>query len=222
MDMKEIRAGEITAETIDQQADAWKQAVEDSTSASEAYMADLADRKAALVQRTAEYQKQVDDLRVARKKRAAEVNDLTSRCQFDEAAAAEFKVEKLDETISMLERKIRLLNSAEMKGDPDCYEVAKQAHEKAESEREACVDGLHQMYLAVQNEIQRLQEMKTKIGNVSAFVRRFGPNDNFSAVDRHFRELDRIEREARERWQAEQAAQKAAAKKAKAQIVVPY
>lgn len=202
MDNQEIKAGEITADIIDQQADAWKQAVEESTSASEAYMADLADRKAALVQRTAEYQKQVDDLRVARKKRAAEVNDLTSRCQFDKAAEAEFEVDRLDETISMLERKIRLLNSAEMKGDHGCYEVAKQAHEKAESERETCVDGLHQMYLAVQNEIQRLQEMKTKIGNVSEFVRKFGPNDGFAAVDRHFRELDRIERENRERWQA--------------------
>lgn len=209
MDNQEIKAGEITADIIDQQADSWKQAVEESTSASEAYMADLADRKEALAKRASEYQVMAKKTKKARDKAAEQVTDLTSRGRFDEAAAAEIKVEKLDQTISVLGRKIRLVSTAELKGDSDLYEVAKQAHEKAESEREACVDGLHQMYCAVQGEIHRLNEMKTKISNLSEYVRKFGPNDNFISVDRHFRELDRIERENRERWQAEQAAQKA-------------
>lgn len=219
--MKEIRAGEITAETIEQQADAWKKATEEAKEASADYMADLDARKGALVQRAAEYQKQIDDLRVVRKKRAAEVNDLTSRDRFDEAVEAEFMVERLDKTISMLERKIQLVNSAEMKGDSGCYGVAKQAHKKAEAERKKCADALSQLYQTVQAEISRLREVMTRITNMSSYVRSNGPDDGFDAVDRHFRDLDRIEREARERWQAEQAAQKAAANKTKAQIVVP-
>ena len=221
MDMKGIRAEEITAETIEQQANAWKQATAEAKDASAAYTADLAARKAVLSQRAAEYQKQVDDLRVARKTRAAEVNDLTSRDRFDEAVEAELRVEKLDKTISMLERKIQMVSSAELKGDPGCYEVAKQAHEKAEAERQKCADALSQLYQTAQAEISRLREVMTRITNMSSYVCAYGPDDGFDAVDRHFRELDRIEREARERWQAEQAAQKAAASQTKAQIVVP-
>lgn len=221
MDMKEIRAGEITAETIKQQADAWNKATEEAKDASAAYMADLEARKDALARRSAEYQKQADDLRVVREKRAAEVNDLTSRGRFDEAAEAEFKVERLDKTISMMERKIQLVNSTEMKGDPGCYEVAKQAHEKAENERHKCTDALGQLYQTTEAEISRLREILTRISNMSSYVRSYGPDDGFDAVDRHFRELDRIEREARERWKVEQAAKKASTGGGKIQVVVP-
>lgn len=221
MDMKEIRAGEITAEIIEQQADAWKKATEEAKEASGAYTADLEARKAALVQRAAEYQKQIEDLGVARKKRAEEVNDLTSRDRFDEAVEAEFQVERLDRTITMLERKIQLVSSAEMKGDSGCYGVAKQAHEKAENERQKCADALSQLYHTAQTEISRLREILTRISNMSSYVRSYGPDDGFDAVDRHFRDLDRIEREARERWQAEEAAKKVAGNRAKVQIVLP-
>ena len=221
MEMKEIKAGEITAEIIEQQADTWKQAVESASEASAAYMQDLESRKAALEKQEADFRKEINDLRAVREKSAIKVNDLASRSQFDEAVEEEYNVERLDKTIEKMERKARMLKAGNLKGDASCYEVAKQAHEKAEAERQKCGDALSQLYQGVQAEISRLREIKDRISNLSNYVRSYGPDDGFDAVDRHFRELDRIEREARERWQAEQAAQKAAANKTKAQIVVP-
>ena len=220
MNIQEISAGEITAEIVDQQGSAWKQAVEDATRASAAYMADLEARKAALAQRAAEYRKQVDGLRVARQKTAAEVNDLTSRCKFDEAAAAENEVKKQDNSISMLERKLHLVNSAETKGDSGCYEAAKQAHEAAEEARNTYSEALSHLYATAQAEVSRLREIMTRISNLSSYVRNYAPDDGFQNVERHFQDLDRIEREAKERWQAEQDAKKTE-RKGISQVAVP-
>lgn len=220
MDIQKVKAGEITAEIIDQQGAAWKQAVEDAKAASTAYMQYLESRKAALANRAAEYRKEVDDLHNTRKMRAAEVNDLTSRGRFDEAAEAEIEVEKLDATISMLERKLRLVSSAEMKGDTECYEAAKQAHEAAEEARKAYEDALSHLYSTTQAEVSRLREIMNRISNLSNYVRNYAPDDGFHKVDRHYRDLDRIEREAREKWQAEQADACAAASNERKPVVI--
>ena len=220
MNVKEIAAGEITAEIIDHQADAWKQAVEDAKKASAVYMDDLSSRKAALANRAAEYQKEADNLRNTRKVKAATVNDLTSRGRFDEAAEVEVEVERLDAAISMLERKLRLINSAEMRGDSSCYEAAKQAHEKAEALRNNCIDALSLLHQSAQAEVSRLKEHMNKISNLTRYVQSYGPDDGFCNVDRHFRDLDRIEREAREKWQAEQAEARAATSHGREPVVI--
>lgn len=220
MDIQKVKAGEITAEIIDQQGAAWKQAVEDAKTASTAYMQDLESRKAALANRAAEYRKEVDDLHNTRKMRAAEVNDLTSRGRFDEAAEVEVEVEKLDATISMLERKLRLINSAEMRGDADCYEAAKQAHEKAEALRNNCIEALSLLHQSAQTEVSRLKAHMNKISNLTRYVQSYGPDDGFHKVDQHFRDLDRIEREAHEKWQAEQAEVRAATNHGREPVVI--
>ena len=220
MNIQEIKAGEITAEIVEQQSSAWKQAVEDTKAAAAAYIQDIENRKAALAKRAAEYQSQADELRTARNKAADQVADLTSRGRFDEAAAAECEVEKLDNSISMLERKLRLVNSAEMKGDPGYYKAAKQAHETAEEARSVYNDALSHLYTTAKAEVSRLREVMDRISNLLNYVRNYAPDDGFHKVDRHFRDLARIEREAKERWQAEQDAKKNQ-RKGNTQVVIP-
>lgn len=220
MNIQEITAREITAEIVGQQGSVWKQAVEDAKAAAEAYMQDLESRKAALAKRAEEYQAQAEEQKTARNRAAAEVTDLTSRGRFDEAAVAECEVEKLDNSISMLERKLRLVNSAEMKGDSGCYEAAKQAHEAAEEARNTYSEALSHLYATAQAEVSRLHEIMTRISNLTNYVRNYAPDDGFQKVDRHFRDLDRIERETKERWQAEQDA-KRTERKGITQVVVP-
>ena len=220
MNIQEIKAGEITAEIVEQQGSAWKQAVEDAKAAAAAYMEDLESRKAALARRAEEYRAQAEEQRAARNKTAAQVTDLTSRGRFDEAAAAESEVEKLDGSISMLERKLRLVNSAELAGDPGCYEAAKHAHGAAEEARNAYSDALSHLYATARAEVSRLREIMTRITNLSNYVHNYAPDDGFHKVDRHFRDLDRIERESKERWQAEQDAKKTE-HKGISQVAVP-
>ena len=220
MNIQEIKAAEITADVINQLADTWDQAVENAKSASAAYTEDLECRKAALVKRADEYQAQAEKQKATRNKAAAQVADLTSRGRFDEAAAAESEVEEMDKALSMLERKLRLVNSAELAGDPACHEAAKQAHEAAEAAKKVYEDALSHLYNTAQAEVSRLREIMGKISNLTNWVRNYAPDDGFQKVDRHFRDLDRIEREAKERWQAEQDAKKSE-RKGITHVIVP-
>ena len=170
------------------------------------------------MKRAGEYQTQLNLLTEERKSLAEKVTDLSSRGEIDEAADVDAKVEEMDRTISSLQHKLRLVNASGLKGDPGCYVTAKQRHTVTEEERDKCVEALNQLYQKVQAEVCRLRELLTQIGHLSSYVRKYGCDDNFNSVDRHYRE---IEREAREQCQAEQESKSDADRKAKIQVVVP-
>lgn len=207
--MKKITAGEINAEFITAQAGKWQAAADKAKAAAEAYLADLETRKSALAEQAAGYQAELDKLTLQRKKLAAKINDLSSRGQIDEAAEADAELEALDKSISTLERKLRLVSTAALKGDPALYQVAKTAHDAAEAERTPYRESIAAIQDIVTAEIKRLEEMQTELryakdrnpGHYAAQV--------FERVDRHYRDLDRLEREAAEKAAAERKAAEA-------------
>lgn len=206
---KQITAGEINAEFITAQAGEWQAAADKAKVAAEAYLTDLETRKAALTEQAAGYKTELSTLTTQRKKLAAKINDLSSRGQIDEAAEADAELETLDKSISTLERKLRLVSTAELKGDPELYKAAKAAHDAAEAERgpyRAKIDNLQQI---VKAELERLESMQRELH----YARDRDPgriaNSVFEKVNRHYLDLDRLEREAAEKAAAERKAAEA-------------
>lgn len=127
-----ISLSKITAESISQQAERWRKAHADASAAAGAYMADLEQRKAELSKLEARYKSQLKNLNAQRKVLAARVTDLSSRGKIDKAAEEDERLEATDKAISTLERKLRLVNETELKGDPHLYEAAKAAYKAVE------------------------------------------------------------------------------------------
>lgn len=198
-----ITAGEINAEYITAQVDKWQAAADTATAAAERYLEDLETRKAALVKQAAGYQTELSTLTAQRKKLAAKVTDFSSRGQIDAAAEADAELEALDKSISTLERKLRLVNTAELKGDPALYQAAKAAHDAAEKERTTYRTKIDALQQIVKAELERLESMQRELH----YARDRDPGQyaasTFTKVDRHYRDLDRLEREAAEQAAAE-------------------
>ena len=202
-------AAEINGEFIAAQADEWQAAADKAKVAAEAYLTDLETRKAALTEQAAGYKAELSTLTTQRKKLAAKINDLSSRGQIDEATEADTELEALDKAISTLERKLRLVSTAELKGDPKLYKAAKVAHDAAEAERTSYRESITALQDIIAVEIKRLEEMQTEL----RYARDRDPgriaNSVFEKVDRHYRDLDRLAREAKEKAAAERKAAEA-------------
>ena len=203
---KQITAGEINAEFITAQAGEWQAAADKAKVAAEAYLTDLETRKAALAQQAAGYRAELDQLHAQRESLAAKINDLSSRGMIDEAAEADAELESLDKSISTLERKLRLVSTAELKGDPKLYSAAKAAHDAAEAERTPYRASIATLQQIVKAEIQRLESIQSELGYaMNRDPGQYAAN-TFAKVDRHYRDLDRLEREAAEKAAAERKA----------------
>lgn len=217
---KQITAGGINAEYIVAQAENWQEAVDNAKAAAEAYLTDLETRKAALTEQAAGYQDELSALTAQRKKLAGKINDLSSRGQIDEAAEADAELEALDKSISTLERKLRLVNTAELKGDPELYRAAKAAHDAAEAERTPYRENITTLRNIVEAEMERLKSVQREL--------RYAMDSNpgriadsvFEKVNRHYLDLDRIEQEAKEKAAAEWRAKQKEAR-ASRQICIP-
>lgn len=207
--MDKITAGEINAEFITAQAGEWQAAADKAKTAAEAYLTDLETRKAALAEQAAGYKTELATLTAQRKKLAAKINDLSSRGMIDEAAEADAELESLDKSISTLERKLRLVSTAELKGDPKLYSAAKAAHDAAEAERTPYRESIATLQQIVKAELERLENMKRELEY--ARNRDYGhiANSVFEKVNRHYLDLDRLEREAAEKAATERKAAEA-------------
>lgn len=206
---KQITAGEINAEFITAQAGEWQTAADKAKTVAEAYLTDLETRKAALTEQAAGYKAELSTQTTQRKKLAAKINDLSSRGQIDEAAEADAELKKLDKSISTLERKLRLVSTAELKGDPELYRAAKAAHDAAEAERapyRVKIDTLQQI---VKAELERLESMQQELRYARDRDPGRATNSVFEKVNRHYLDLDRLEHEAAEKAAAERKAAEA-------------
>lgn len=209
VDIKKITAGEITADFIEAQTEDWAAVAKTALEAADAYLADVKARQEALEAQGKQYATQLDKLKAERKDLAANVNDLASRCDLDAAEAAEVKLEALDKSIASLSRKIRLINSAELKGDPELYRTAKAAHDVAETHRQPYRQQIYDLRTIVQEELKRLKAIDEKLYYaVDCNPGRFA-NSSFEKVERHYHDLDRKEKEAAEQRAAEYKAAKA-------------
>ena len=203
---KKIIAAEIDLDFITAQEESWRAAADAAQKAADAYNADLATRRAALTQQATSYQTELAKLNAARKALAAKINDLSSRGMIDEAAEIDTELEALDKSIAALERKLRLVSTAELKGDPKLYSAAKAAHDGAEAERTPYRESIANLQQIVKAEIERLESIQNELGYAMNRDPGQYAASTFTKVDRHYRDLDRLEREAAERAAAERKA----------------
>ena len=166
MDEKKIlTAAEINMDMVMAGLDPCKAAAEDAKAAIQAYWDDIELRKAELEKQARGYQKQIDALTVQRKKLAVQINDLSSRGQIDAAAAADAKMEGIDRTITTLQRKVRIINTAEMRGDADLYHAAEKAYQTMIDQYENCKKNLVELSGIARVECNRLNEIISAVSN---------------------------------------------------------
>ena len=206
-EQKEITATEINTDIIIATASKWQAAADKAKAAAEAYLADLETRKATLTEQAAGYQTEIEKLNKERKALAAKINDLSSRGMIDEAVEADTELEALDKSISTLERKLRLASTAELKGDPKLYKVAKAAYEAAEAERtpyrENMEDLIEYLQPIINAELRRLESIREELITAKGRDIAYDARRAFDKVTRHYLDLDRLEREAKEKAEAE-------------------
>ena len=203
---KKIIAAEITPEFIEDQAAEIKELAKKAKEAADAYMADLDQRKAALEKQAAEYREQIEAKKKQRKALAGKINDLSSRGMIDEAAEADVELEALDKAITTLERKLKLVSTAELKGDPKLYKAAQEANESMVAGQPVYRQNMRDLRAIVEAEMERLEKIKKELWYAEDRNHGYYAGNAFEKVDRHYRDLDRIEREAKERAAAERAA----------------
>lgn len=187
-----LTADKINSAFIDQQALSWKSAAEEASLTAQAYLDDISKRKAALTEQADVFQKQLDQLITQRKALAAKINDLSSRGKIDDATKADLELEALDKSITTLERKLRLVNSAELKGDPELYQAAKSARDAMNAEYTPYRRNCSELIQIVEKEISRLESVKKDLWY--AYDRNYSYHAErlFSKVDQHFHDLDRV------------------------------
>lgn len=203
---KKITAAEINKERIESEAADLRNAAENLKEAVRAYFADLDTRKAALAKQAADYQDIFDDAMEQRRELAEKIADLTSRGQIDEAANEYEKLEAMDKEILNIGRKLRLVQNAEAKGDPNLYKAAKAAQDAVYAERTKYTETVRNMTATVEEEKKRLEIMERELRYTRPDAVGAGADDEFTKVDRHYKDLDRAQREAKEKAAAEQAA----------------
>lgn len=216
IDPTNLSPAELTPDIASPAYKKWTAAVDAAEEAAKAYFDNVAQRKATLEKQAVECRGQLQKWQGQRKTLAAKVIDLSSRGLIDKAAEVDSRMSKLDKAISATERKLRLIDAAEPKGDPKLYQAVKAAMEAMEAEGQQYRTFSHAVYEIAKAERSRLSEIMECIPGCAYVADR--ANDNFRRVDRHFRELDRIEREARERYKAEQAAKQ---NKREPQVFIP-
>lgn len=210
IDPNKLTPAELTKDMVSEAHKEWSNTGDTARKAAKAYFDDLEQRKAALQKQADEYRAQIEKWRGQRKALATKVIDLSSRGLIDKAAEVDARMEKLDNKISTTERKLRLVDAAEPKGDPKLYQAAKTAMEAMAAEETQFNSFVGSIATIANAEKNRLSEITALISNLRCYGGGHAQNAaaDFKRVDRHFRELDRLEREARERYNAEQAAKK--------------
>lgn len=203
---KKITAAQISKDRIESEAADLRKAADNLKAAAQAYMADLDTRKAALAKQEADYQTQHDDLTAQRKALAAKIADMTSRGQIDEAASEYEKLEKMDREIAKIGRKLRLVQNAEVKGDPKLYAAARAAQDTVYTERTKYIETVRNMTATVEAEKKRLEAVERELRYARPECVGLAADDEFTKVSRHYKELDRAQREAKEKAEAERAA----------------
>lgn len=206
MKNKKFTAAEINKDLIENQAADLRKATDKLKEAAQAYLSDLDTRKAALANQAADYQAQLDKATAQRTALAAKIADYTSRGQIDEAAEADAQLEALDKDISTLGRKLRLVQNAELKGDPKLYQAARAAQDAVYAERTKYKETINKFKDTILEEQKRLEAVEREFRYVYPDSVGAGADEVFMKVARHYMELDKKEQEAKAKAAAEREA----------------
>lgn len=214
----------ITEELLAAQAEQLTAAQETASAAFAAYHDDLNTRRQALEQQTNEYSAQIEILRKKGAELSAQINDFSSRGEIDAAAEADAQFEAIEREISTLERKKRLAGATKLKGDGRLYQAAKEALDILTHEHEVYYECMAQIRAVALDEKDRLLKIATSTENLMQYQTQTLEQKNkaFEKIDRHFRDLDRIEKEAREHYVEEYKRKEAeAAAKRNIRVIIP-
>ena len=208
-DTKKITASEITPDYIDTLAADWKTAAERAAEAAAAYMDDVETRN----QTTAkQIQKSEDTLSTATKERAEvldKIRDLYSRGQEAEAKEQEKKLAAYDSRISVAKRTLSILSGSTCSGDTKLYIAAKDAAQAMKDCRTPYLEQLTELQYIVKAEIERLERVYAELTNAAGRDPGYYATAAFDRVDRHYRDLDRLKKEAAEKAAADRKAREA-------------
>lgn len=203
-----ITAADITPEFIDAQAKDWADAAVTAKEAAEAYLADIETRKKSLEAQAAKYTGELSALKKERDKLAAKILDLSSRGKIEDAAGVDIQVEEQDKKIAMLTRKIKICNAADLKGDSKLYAAAQAAYRSMDAERAPYVKRIDELTDTVTAEIKRLEAIKRELSFKRSTDPGYQAAQKWHKVERHYLDLDRIEKEAEAQRRAEYKAAK--------------
>ena len=205
MNDTKITAAQITPEYIKQVSKNFLDSINESKKASKEYLADLERRKETLEERKREYTSALKDKTKKRDELSEIIIDLTSRGNLEEVAELSVTLENLENEIVTIERNLSLVKPSNLKGDSSLYEKAKLIFEVVSTERVKHIKTIDELIDIVKTEMERLDKIKKELWYARDESTR-PADDNFKKVDRHFRDLDRIEAEQRQRDLAEQKA----------------
>lgn len=173
---KTLTAAEITQEMIASALDPWRAALENAQSAFQAYWDDVERRKATLDEQAQGYLAEINNLTAKRKNMAPKINYLASKGQIEEAAAVELELVNIDKLIIDLQRKLKLISSAELHGDIQLYHAAETAYQAAIDQGKKYNDYLNELAKIVNEERSRLSALSNRMGNMGRnFQECWGP-----------------------------------------------
>jgi predicted nucleic acid-binding Zn-ribbon protein len=202
-----ITAEMITKDFIKEQAADWEAAAAQAVATATVYLSDVQERRDTLRQQAQAYQKAVDTAKKKRAAMASKIVDLSSRGAIEEAAELDVEVEEQDRSISSLERKLRIVNVATPKGDSKLYSTAKDAHDAMEAQSIPYIKRIDRLVGIVDREIKRLGEIKDELRFARSKNCGLEAGRKYEQVYRHYHDMDRIEREDKEKREAERKAQ---------------
>lgn len=205
-DIREITAGDITAEFIEEQAAEWKESAGKAMEAAEAYLSDVQSRKATLQTQQREYDAALNKIKKERADIADRIVDLSSRGQIEEAAEDDAYLETLDREIAGIGRKLRVLSVADPKGDANLYKTAKDAYDAMGDHRTTYRERIGELQQIVSMEIARLETMSKELSYAMDRDPGQYAANKYNLAYRHFHDLDRADREAAERAAADRKA----------------
>lgn len=173
---KKITAAEITQEMITSAMEPWRAALANAQSAFQEYWDDVDRRKAALDEQAQGYLSEVSNLTEKRNKLAPKINYLASKGEIEEAAAVELELVAINKSISDLQRKLKLISSAELHGDKQLYHAAETAYKAALDQGKKYDGYLNELAKIINEERNRLSALSKRMGSMGVdFQKYWGP-----------------------------------------------
>lgn len=172
------------------------------------YLNDVDIKRSRIDAQAERYAAELTAMEVSEKQLASQISQSVVQGDLDEVTRLENELDALEGRINGLKKKQSLMNGVTVQGDPDLYTACKSAMGETDAEAEKYRQALENLKIAAAKEADRLSKVSEEIGRVLGVCSMYGytrPNfagsahAEFTKVERHYRDLDRIEAEEKHR-----------------------
>ena len=132
------------------------------------YWADIARRKAALDKQAAEYDERIVQLQEALDDLENQSRTAASIMDLDAAAAYDEQADPIRAELEAVQRKRRIIDSTDLKGDPEIYQRLEDAQERYDLVRPICEQARAEAYSALRNAADQLNTLANMTAYLSA------------------------------------------------------